>query len=193
MGRALWKGGGEMSDLEILQKSFVAFIDGLWWGLRDNTGALSMYDGYSGGFRQIGKEIAEITGGKGPERAAEIAGSIFKSIGLDVEVNQRDIQVKACPIWNRILERGLEFSFHIEEICWMPLLRGISEVTRTKPVLINSLRLIHIENSKIEHKKAKAEKARESGAITQDEFDRQIGILNKSPKGTQKYGHYRFE
>jgi hypothetical protein len=182
-----------MSDLEILQKSFVAFIDGLWWGLRDNTGALSMYDGYMGGFKQMGKEIAERTGGKGPERAAEIAGSIFKAIGLDVEVIQKDIQVKACPIWNRILERGLEFSFHIEEICWMPLLKGISEVTRTKPVLINSLRLIHIENSKIEHKKAKAKKARESGAITQDEFDRQIGILNESLSSTQKYGHYRFE
>jgi hypothetical protein len=182
-----------MNDLEVLRNGFVAFIDGLWWGLRDNTGALSMYEGYSGGFRQMGKEIAQASGGKGPERAAEIAGTIFRAIGVDIEVNKKDIQVKACPIWNRILERGLEFSFHVEEICWMPLLKGISDITGGKPVLENSLRLIHIENNKIEYKKAKAKKAKESGAITQKEFDRQIGILNESLDRAQKYGHYRFE
>jgi hypothetical protein len=193
MGRTLCKGGEEVNDLEILRKCFVAFIDGLWWGLRDNTGALSMYEGYSGGFRQMGKEIAEISGGSGPERAAEIAGSIFRAIGLIVEVNRKEIQVKACPIWSRILERGLEFSFHVEEICWMPLLEGISDVIGAKPVLENSLRLVHIENNKIEYKKMKAKKAKESGAITKEEFDKQIGILNESLDSAKKYGHYRFE
>jgi hypothetical protein len=193
MGRAICKGGEEMSDLEILRKGFVAFIDGLWWGLRDNTGALSMYEGYSGGFRQMGKEIAEISGGKGPEKSAEIAGSILRAIGLDIEVNKKEIRVKSCPIWNRILERGLEFSFHVEEICWMPLLKGISEVTGATPAAENSLRLIHIENSKIEYKKVKAKKAYESKDISKDEFDKQIGILNESLERAQRHGHYRFE
>ena len=53
-----------MTDLEILRTSFAAFIDGLWWGLRENTGPLSMYEGYSSGFKQIGTEIAEKSGGK---------------------------------------------------------------------------------------------------------------------------------
>ena len=47
-----------MSGLDILQTGFIAFIDGLWWGLRENTGPLSMYDGYRGGFKQMGEEIA---------------------------------------------------------------------------------------------------------------------------------------
>jgi hypothetical protein len=85
MGTALYEGGQEMSEIDILRKGFVAFIDGLWWGLRDNTGALSMYEGYSGGFRQMGKEVAETVGGKGPERASEIAGEILRAIGLDGE------------------------------------------------------------------------------------------------------------
>ena len=182
-----------MNDLEILRKGFVAFIDGLWWGLRDNTGALSMYEGYSSGFRQMGKEIAEAIGGKGPEKSAEIAGSILRAIGLDIEVNKKEIHVNACPIWNRILERGLEYSFHVEEICWMPLLEGIGEVTRARPVTEDSLRLVHIENAKIEYKKTKAKKTYESGSITKEEFDRQIGILNKSLESAQKQGHYRFE
>ncbi len=182
-----------MNDLEILRMGFVAFIDGLWWGLRDNTGALSMYEGYSGGFRQMGKEIAKAGGGRGPEKSAEIAGSAFRAIGLDIEVSNRDVFMKVCPIWNRILERGLEFSFHIEEICWMPLLEGICEVTKATPVAESSLRLIHIENTKMEYKKEKARRAMERGDITKAEYEKQIGMLDKTLESTKKYGHYRFE
>ncbi|RDE12992.1 MAG: hypothetical protein C4K48_09295 [Candidatus Thorarchaeota archaeon] len=182
-----------MNDLEILRKAFVAFIDGLWWGLRDNTGALSMYEGYSGGFRQMGKEIAKASGGRGPEKSAEITGSVFRAIGMDIEVNERDVFVKACPIWNRILERGLEFSFHVEEICWMPLLEGIGEVTKATPVAESSLRLIHIENTKIEYKKEKARTALERGDSTKAEYEKQIGVLDKTLESAKKYGHYRFE
>ena len=51
-----------MTDLDVLRTGFVAFIDGLWWGLRENTGPLSMYEGYGNGFKQMGKEIAEAKG-----------------------------------------------------------------------------------------------------------------------------------
>ncbi|MFW9960362.1 MAG: hypothetical protein ACFFDV_05055 [Candidatus Thorarchaeota archaeon] len=182
-----------MNDLDILRKSFVAFIDGLWWGLRDNTGALSMYEGYSGGFRQMGSEIAETIGGKGSEKAAEIAGKILGAIGLDVDVARNEIIMRSCPIWNRILERGLEFSFHVEEICWMPLLEGIGEKTGATPIFGSSLRLIHIEKSKIDHKKARAKMAFEKGSMSKEEYDKQIVILEKSLESIVKHGHYRFE
>ncbi|TFG94855.1 hypothetical protein E4H12_14410, partial [Candidatus Thorarchaeota archaeon] len=128
-----------MTDLEILRTSFVAFIDGLWWGLRENTGPLSMYEGYSSGFKQMGTEIAEKSGGKGAEAAAKIAGQIFSAIGIEVIVQVKTVLVKKCPIWERILERGLEFAFHIEEICWMPMLEGIGEKTGAKPEMITAL------------------------------------------------------
>jgi hypothetical protein len=182
-----------MNELEILKRGFVAFIDGLWWGLRDNTGALTMYEGYAGGFRQMGKEIAQAIGGKGPEKSAAIAGEILSAIGLDIEVDGQNIFVNSCPIWNRILERGLEYSFHIEEICWKPLLQGISEVTGSSPTFDNSLRLIHIENAKLQYKRSKAKKALESGSITKGEYDKQTAALDKSAKAVPKRGHYRFE
>lgn len=182
-----------MTDLDVLRTGFVAFIDGLWWGLRENTGPLSMYEGYGNGFKQMGKEIAEANGGKGAEAAAEIAGEIFKAIGLDVEVDNRDIIVKSCPIWNRILERGLEFSFHVEKICWMPMLEGIGEKTKSKPKAEASLRLIHIDKAKAEYKMSKAKKSLEKGIITKEDYDKQIGLLEKSIEGPTRYGLYRFE
>jgi hypothetical protein len=182
-----------MNDLEVLRTGFVAFIDGLWWGLRDNAGALTMYEGYSGGFRQMGKEIAQTRGGKGPAKSAEIAGEILNAIGLDIDVDGKDIYVNACPIWNRILERGLEFSFHVEEICWKPLLQGISDITGSRPVVENSLRLIHIEKTKLDYKISKAKKAFEDGRIKKGEYDKQKAALEKSAATVQKCGHYRFE
>jgi hypothetical protein len=182
-----------MSDLEILRTSFVAFIDGLWWGLRENTGPLSMYEGYSGGFKQIGSEIAEKSGGKGPEAAAKIAGEIFTAIGLEVSVQVKTIMVKKCPIWNRILERGLEFAFHVEEICWMPMLEGIGEKVGAIPEMITALRLAHIESTKVEYKKGKAKAALDGGHLTEQEYNKEIVKLDQMLKTIPKFGQYVFK
>ncbi len=182
-----------MNELETLRMSFVALLDGLWWGLRDNTGPLSMYEGYARGFKQMGLEIAEIAGRNGAKAAAEIAGQLFSAIGLDVEVNENTIIVKRCPIWNRILERGLEYSFHIEEICWMPMLSGIGEKTSTKPEMESSLRLAYIEHSKVEHKKGKLKAALDKSQITKEEYDKEIVILEQRIEKTPILGRYRFK
>ena len=182
-----------MNELEILRTGFVAFIDGLWWGLRNNTGPLSMYEGYAQGFKQIGLEVAEREGGKGATAAAEIASKIFTAIGLDVAVNEKSIIVKKCPIWNRILERGLEFAFHVEEICWMPMFEGIGEKTGAIPEMETSLRLAHIESAKFFHKKKKAMAALDKGNLTKEEYDKQIVMLDKSIENAQTLGLYRFK
>ena len=182
-----------MTDLEILRTSFVAFVDGLWWGLRENTGPLSMYEGYSGGFKQMGAEIAEKSGGKGPEAAAKIAGQLFEALGLEVTVQVKTILVKKCPVLDRIVERGLEFSFHIEEICWMPMLEGIGEKVGAQPEMITALRLTHIERAKIEYKKGKAKKALENDQLTQQEYDKEIAKLDQSLKTIPKFGQYVFK
>ena len=182
-----------MNELETLQTGFVAFMDGLWWGLRNNTGPLSMYEGYAKGFKQIGLEVAEKEGGKGADAAAEIASKIFTSIGLDVAVDEKSIIVKKCPVWNRILERGLEFAFHVEEICWMPMLKGIGEKTGARPEMETSLRLAHIESAKFFHKKKKAKAAFDSGNMTKEEYDKQIVMLDKSIENAPTLGLYRFK
>ncbi|TFG07541.1 hypothetical protein EU538_08625 [Candidatus Thorarchaeota archaeon] len=182
-----------MEDLHTLRHGFVAFLDGLWWGLRDTTGALSMHDGYSRGFKQIGREAAKKTGGSGPEAAARIAASFLMSIGQDVELREKDIVVKSCPLWDRILERGLEYAFHVEEICWRPLLEGIGELTGSEPIIDNSLRLAHVSKSKIEYKKGKAKKYLDAGTISEEEYEAQVEALEKSLKSVSEYGHYRFQ
>jgi hypothetical protein len=182
-----------MTDLDILKTGFIAFVDGLWWGLRENTGPLSMYEGYSGGFKQMGEEIAEKIGGKGPEDAAKIAGQIFEAIGLDVEVQVKTLMLKKCPVLDRIVERGLEFSFHIEKICWLPLLEGIGEKTGAKPEMITELRLIHIERAKVDYKKGKAQKALDDGQISEKELEKEIAKLEQSLKTIPKFGQYVFK
>ncbi|MGY5853770.1 MAG: hypothetical protein RTU92_09410 [Candidatus Thorarchaeota archaeon] len=182
-----------MSEGNLLKIGFVAFLDGLWWGLRENTGALSMYEGYEGGFKQMGSELAENMGGSGPERAAEIASSIFAAIGLEVEQEGKEIHVKSCPLWDRVLEKGLEFSLHIEKICWKPLLEGIGEKTGCNAVVDFSLRLAHIARSRIKHKTGKAKANLEKGAITQKEYESQVKVLEDDLKELPEIGRYRFK
>lgn len=182
-----------MNELNILRKSFVALLDGLWWGLRDNTGPLSMYEGYAQGFKQMGLEISEEVGGKGAQAAAEITGQLFGAIGLDIVVDEKTIIVKKCPVWDRILERGLEYAFHVEEICWMPMLEGIGEKTGSKPEMETSLRLAHIERAKVKHKKSKAKAALEKGRITKEEYDKEIVMLDKTLENAPTLGLYRFK
>ncbi len=182
-----------MSDLDILRAGFVAFIDGLWWGLRDNTGPLSMYEGYERGFKQIGLEHAEKVGGNGPNAAASIAAEIMTAMGLDVEAKGSEVIVKDCPLWNRINERGLEFSFHIEKICWMPMLEGIGEKTGTKPVVISALRLNAIARAKIDYKTSKAKAALDKGVISQEEFDKENTKLSSEATKIPEVGQYKFE
>lgn len=182
-----------MNELETLRTSFVAFIDGLWWGLRDNTGPLSMYEGYARGFQQVGLEVAEKYNGKGPNTAAEIAGKLFEAIGLVVEVDDTKVILKSCPVFDRILERGLEYSFHVEEICWIPMLKGIGEKIGAKPTMESDLRLIHIEHSKIDYKKSKAKRALEKVQITKSEYENQIVMLDKNIESLPQFGVYRFD
>ncbi len=182
-----------MTDLEILRQSFVAFCDGLWWGLRDNVGPLSIHDGYIRGFRQIGLEAADRHEGKGPENAARIAAEVLGAIGLAVKQEGRTVVVSSCPLWNRILERGLEYAFHVEEICWIPLLSAIAEKTGSKVSCDSSLRSIHLESEKVKYKLDKAKAALDTGKISKTEFQKQRDMLEKSISQLPSHGLYRFE
>jgi len=182
-----------MDELEIMKKGFIAFLDGLWWGLRDTVGALSMYDGYSGGFRQFGEELAEAMGGSGPEAAAKIAAEAMRAIGLDAEQVGSEIIVKSCPLWDRIRERGLEYAFHVEEICWRPLLEGIGTKTGARAVVKSSLRQAHVNRAKAEYKKSKAKRALDAGKMNEEEYQNQIDMLEKMLQDIVDEGRYAFE
>ncbi|MFQ5833800.1 MAG: hypothetical protein ACE5H4_13920 [Candidatus Thorarchaeota archaeon] len=182
-----------MTELDALRKGLVALLDGMWWGLRDNVGALSMYEGYSGGFRQMGSEFAEAGGEKGAKGAASMAAKLFKAIGLEVARDGDSVRVISCPVWNRILERGLEYAFHVEEICWKPMLEGIGEKAGAKPMVESSLRPAHLERARLDHKRSKAKLALEKGTITEEEYESQTSVLEEGLKKIPSEGLYRFE
>ncbi|MFW9887442.1 MAG: hypothetical protein ACFFER_04630 [Candidatus Thorarchaeota archaeon] len=182
-----------MSDLDILRNGFIAFLDGLWWGLRETVGPLSMYEGYASGFREMGAEKAEADETKGPEAAAKTAAELFSAIGLDVDVKGREILVKSCPLWDRILEKGIEYAFHVEEICWKPMLEGIGGKSGAKPVVESSLRLIHLEKAKLEYKKKKAKATFDKGDISKEEYDTQVEEINQVLGKIASQGRYRFD
>ncbi len=182
-----------MSELDILRKGFVAFLDGLWWGLRDNVGALSMYEGYAGGFRQMGAEKAAADGAKGPEAAARTATALFTAFGLEVELKGKEILVKSCPLWDRILERGLEYAFHVEEICWMPMLEGIGKKAGAKPQVESALRLAHLDRAKVDYKIGKAKATFDKGTITREDYDKQVEALDQVLGKIPSEGRYRFD
>jgi hypothetical protein len=182
-----------LNELEVLRKGFIAFLDGLWWGLRDNVGPLSMYEGYANGFRQIGEEKAKTDGAKGPEAAAKTAASLFSAIGLEVRLKGKEIIVKSCPLWDRILERGLEYAFHVEEICWKPMLEGIGGISGVKSTVESALRLIHLDNAKADYKRSKAKAALDKGTISKEEYDKQVSVLDEKLRKTPSEGRYRFD
>ena len=182
-----------MSDLNFLRAGFIAFIDGMWWGLRDTVGPLSMYEGYAGGFKQMGLEAAERDGGRGAESAAKIATEVLKLIGLEVEQREKELVISKCPLWERILERGLEYSFHVEEICWKPLFEGIAEKTGSKVQMASSLRMNYLEGVKIEYKKGKAKAALDRGALSKEEFNTQVATLDEGKAKIPEFGLYRFK
>jgi len=182
-----------MTELDTLRKGIVSLLDGMWWALRDSVGALSMHEGYSGGFKQMGADFAESIGDRGAEGAAKMAADLFAAIGLDVERDGKAVLVKSCPVWNRILERGLEYAFHVEEICWKPMLEGIGEKAGARPVVESSLRITHLERVRLNHKKGKAKAALEKGEISKKDYETQIESFEESLQQIPSQGHYRFE
>jgi len=182
-----------VTELDILRKGFIAFLEGLWWSLRNTVGALSMYEGYMGGFKQLGLEAADRTAAKGPEAAARTAAETLRAIGLDVEQKGKEIEIRSCPLWNRIIQRGLEYAFHIEEICYTPLLTGIGEKAGAKPVMIASLRTAHLEKAKLQYKLENAKSSLDKDQISQAEYNKQRDMLEQSMAKLPKTGRYRFE
>lgn len=180
-------------SLDMLQKAFVELVDGLWWGLRENVGALSMYEGYIRGFRQMGEAAARKAGVKGAEDAARIAHEIFVAFGMTTKLQGKEIHVKRCPLWNRILEKGLEYSFHIEEICWKPMLEGIGDKMGAKAIVETSLRLAHVERARLEHKKTKRKRDLDRGKLSQQDYETEIAKLEEKLKPISEVGRYRFE
>jgi hypothetical protein len=72
------------------------------------------------------------------------------------------------------------------------MLEGIGEKTGTSVVVESSLRISHVNRSKFEYKMKKIKSAFDKGAITKDEYEKQLAILEETLKGLPTTGRYRF-
>ena len=72
------------------------------------------------------------------------------------------------------------------------MLEGISVKTGASVVVESSLRIAHVNRSKIEHKKKKIKSALDKGTITKNEYEQQLANLEETLKDLPAMGRYVF-
>jgi len=173
-----------MEALPALQKLLVAWMDELWWSMRDRVGALSIIECLQNSWRAGGREIGEIAKQQGLSSTATVE-AVLSMLGREVQLQGNTIRVLACPLWNRIKERGLEYAFHCEEFASAPLLAGLKDALGLREVKVEtSLRLAYLERAKLEYKlsQLKGSASGDLGAKKQRaELEEQLKQLPKQP------------
>ena len=173
-----------MEALPSLQKFVVAWMDELWWSMRDRVGALSIIECLQNSWRTGGREIGMLAKQQGLPAATAVE-SVLSMLGREVQRQDDTIRVLACPLWNRIKERGLEYAFHCEEFASAPLLAGLKDALGLREVKVEtSLRLAYLDRAKLEYKlsQLKAAASGDAGAKKQRaELEEQLKQLPKQP------------
>jgi len=182
-----------MSDPVTLRKTFTAFIDGLLSSPGRSLGNRSWSDRNSSTFRQIGQGAAVKSEARGAEAAAHTAAETLRAMGFEAEQRGKQVVIKSCPAWERVLDRGFEYAAQVQEVCWTPLLKGISERAGAMVRAVTSLSLASMEKTELEYKLKRAKQDRDNGAISIAEYYKQRDALERSIAGLPKTGHYEFE
>jgi hypothetical protein len=173
-----------MDTLEILQQFFVAWMDELWWSMRDRVGALSMIECFANSWKAGGSTIGNHTKNEG-QNIVESIHSAHKMLGRTTDVTKNTILVSSCPFWNRIKKTGLEYALHCEEFLCAPLLEGIREALNANETQVEtSLRLAYITRARLEYKISKLESTTLTSSDTKDQLaklKKELAALPKTP------------
>ncbi|MFX1317537.1 MAG: hypothetical protein ACFE9D_00240 [Promethearchaeota archaeon] len=148
-----------MDQFKTLQEFIIAWMDELWWSMRDRVGALSMIDILQSSWKAAGQKVGAIgkTEGLPILNTVEEAHSIF---GRTVNVNNNTVRVTTCPIWDRILAGKLEYGLRCEEFVCAPYLSGIKDAMSAKEATVETnLRLAHVARVRLEYKLNKLKSA----------------------------------
>ena len=141
-----------MDQFKTLQEFIFAWMDELWWRMRDRVGALSMIDVLQNSWKAAGQKVGAIGKMEGLTilKTVEEAHSMF---GRTVNVKKNAVRVTTCPIWDRILVGQLEYGLRCEEFICAPYLTGIKETMGAKEATVEtSLRLAHVARVRLEYK-----------------------------------------
>jgi hypothetical protein len=164
-----------MDQFKTLQEFIVAWMDELWWSLRDRVGALSMIESLQNSWQAAGNKVGEIGKAEGLNlnKTVEIAHTM---IGRTVQVKNDTVNVTTCPIWERIKEGQLEYGLRCEEFICAPYLHGIKDALGGKEATVETnLRLAHVARARLEYKLKKLQSAKR----TDSKVKAQIAELEK--------------
>ncbi len=173
-----------MDQFKALQEFIVAWMDELWWSMRDRVGALSMIESLQNSWHAAGKKVGEIGKAEGLTliKTVETAHSMF---GRTVQIKNNTVLVTTCPIWERILSRQLEYGLRCEEFICAPYLSGIKDAYGGKEASVETnLRLAHIARARLQYKLNKiktAKSADSTGQVQITEMEKQLSQLPKKP------------
>jgi hypothetical protein len=173
-----------MDQFKTLQEFIVAWMDELWWSLRDRVGALSMIESLQNSWQAAGKKVGEIGKAEGLNliKTTEIAHTM---IGRTVQVKNDTVNVSTCPIWEQILAGQLEYGLRCEEFICAPYLNGIKDALGGKEATVETnLRLAHVARARLEYKLKKLQTAKSVDSKVKaqiSELEKQLRQLPKMP------------
>lgn len=173
-----------MDVLNALQKFVVAWMDELWWSMRDRVGALSMIECLANSWQVAGREVGELARRNGLKPVAAVAEAL-SMLGRDVNAEDYTVQVAKCPLLDRILERGLEYASKCEEFACMPFLAGMKEALSAKKMVVEkSLRSVYVERARLKYKLSKLKAADASDPAIKEQrakLEQLLKQLQKEP------------
>jgi hypothetical protein len=144
-----------MDQLKTLQEFIIAWMDELWYSMRDRVGALSIIESLQNSWQAAGRKVGEIAKDEGLSitKTIETGHRIF---GRPVTIEENTVITTACPIWDRILAGNLEYGLRCEEFICTPYISGIKEALGAKEAVVETnLRLAHIKRVGLEYKLSK--------------------------------------
>ena len=164
-----------MDQFKTLQEFITAWMDELWWSMRDRVGALSIIESLQNSWQAAGRKVGELAKAEGMNilKTVETGNAMF---GRSVKTTKDTVIVTTCPIWDRILKGNLEYGLRCEEFICAPYLTGIKDTLGGKETIVETnLRLNHIARARLEYKLSKMKAA--SGSDTK--IKTQIAHLEK--------------
>ena len=171
-----------MDQFKTLQEFIIAWMDELWWSMRDRVGALSIIESFQNSWQAAGRKVGELAKAEGMNILKTVeTGNVM--LGRTVKTTKDTVLVTTCPIWNRILKGNLEYGLRCEEFICVPYLTGIKDALGGKEAKVETnLRLDHVARVRLEYKLSKLKATGGSDTKTQtqiNELEKQLAELPK--------------
>ncbi len=173
-----------MDQFKILQEFITAWMDELWWSMRDRVGALSIIESLQNSWQVAGRKVGELAKVEGMSilKTVETGNAMF---GRSVKTTKDTVIVTKCPIWDRILKGNLEYGLRCEEFICAPYLTGIKDALGAKEAKVETnLRLDQVSRARLEYKISKLKAASSSNTKIKTqitELEKQLANLPKEP------------